>query len=315
MGDPHLGRADLAHGAAQIVPVHMVRDDERQFHAFLPGAGSDAHPARGEGSDRVWKAPRPEILDGGGRAQHDRALQVLPIGRGHLADVPHGNAGMLVERGELLHRAMDPDRPVMPRRPDQRDQALRLAERVGSDDVRALGKQGDRIEQLGDFARRVRVAEHRQAKRGLGDEHVAGNRLEGSASEVGRALVVAGDNDAPPAGLDHDLRRAQHMTGRNEGEVDAVVPDRFTQRSGLAQAGEVLAIAHGHDAEGLRGGHDGSVPGPGVVRMAMGDEGPGHRPDGVDVDIRGRAIEPRRGGGEEFAGVHAPSNLLGSADR
>ncbi len=74
---------------------------------------------------------------------------------------------------DALHRAVQVDRLVVPGRTNERDDALRLAERIGADQMRALGKQFDRAQQLGDLARRVAVAEHRQPERRLGDEGIA----------------------------------------------------------------------------------------------------------------------------------------------
>ena len=75
------------------------------------------------------------------------------------------------------------------------DDALRLAQRIGADQVRPLGKLRDRGQQLADLALRRRMAEHRQRERRLGDEHVAGDRLEGRAGRVGLPLVVARGDD------------------------------------------------------------------------------------------------------------------------
>ena len=65
------------------------------------------------------------------------------------------------------------------------------------------------------------MAEHRQAEGRLGDEDIAGHRLERRAGRVGAALVVARDDDAQAACLHHDLRGAEHMAGRMEGDGDA----------------------------------------------------------------------------------------------
>jgi hypothetical protein len=76
---------------------------------------------------------------------------------------------------------------------------LRLAERVGADEVRALRKQSDRIQQLGDLELGLAVAKHRQSKRRFGDEHVAAFQFERRAGRVGNILVVAGCDDADTA--------------------------------------------------------------------------------------------------------------------
>ena len=49
VGDPDLAGAGLQDGAAEVVPVGMVGDDERQLDALLAGPGPHPHPAGGEG--------------------------------------------------------------------------------------------------------------------------------------------------------------------------------------------------------------------------------------------------------------------------
>ena len=82
--------------------------------------------------------------------------------------------------------------------PQQRDDLLRLAERIDADDVAAIGEQGDRRQELVDLRPVVGMAEHRKAEGCLGDEGVAGDRLEGRASGIVGPLVVAGDHDPAP---------------------------------------------------------------------------------------------------------------------
>ena len=53
------------------------------------------------------------------------------------------------------------DTPVAAGRADQRDDALGFAERIGADQVAALGKQRERGDEPGDFRLGLAVAEHR----------------------------------------------------------------------------------------------------------------------------------------------------------
>ena len=102
----------------------------------------------------------------------------------------------------------------------------------------ALGELGERGEQPGDLGPRRRVAEDRQAEGRLGDEDVAGHRLEAGAGRVGGALVVAGRDDAQAAALDRDLRRAEHVAGGVERDRDAAEPHRPPQLGRLGGARE-----------------------------------------------------------------------------
>ena len=60
----------------------MIGDDERQRDAALAGAGAHPHPPGREGGHRIGEAARPELVQGGGRTEHDRARQrgiALPL--------------------------------------------------------------------------------------------------------------------------------------------------------------------------------------------------------------------------------------------
>jgi hypothetical protein len=46
-----------------------------------------------------------------------------------------------------------------------------------------------------------------------------GTGLEGGAGRIRPALVVAGDDDALAAMLQHDLSGAEHVAGRHEADV------------------------------------------------------------------------------------------------
>ena len=102
---------------------------------------------------------------------------------------------------------MDVDRLLPPRLADERDEPLRLAERIGADHVGALGKQGHGGEKLCGLAARVGMAVDGQAEGRLRDEHVAGDGFERTAGRIGGALVVARGDDPAPTRLDRDLRR------------------------------------------------------------------------------------------------------------
>ena len=102
----------------------------------------------------------------------------------------------------------------------QGQDALTFSEHVDPDEVAALGKQNDRMQQLVDFLVVGRVSENRQPKRRLGDEEIAINRLERWAGRVWSALVVAGNHYPAAAIIEHDLSAAQHVAGRHQPYLD-----------------------------------------------------------------------------------------------
>ena len=81
------------------------------------------------------------------------------------------------------------------------------------------------VEQPVDLAAGVGMAEDRQAEGRLGDEDVARHRHERRAGRVGPALVIARDDDPLAVMLQHDLRRAEHMAGGDEADVDLADAD------------------------------------------------------------------------------------------
>ena len=163
---------------------------------------------------------------------------------------------------------------------------------VGADDVGALGKQGDAVEQARDLVFGRRVQEDRQRKGGFGDEDVAGDRLERAAGRVGLSLVVAADHGPAAAPLHRDLCAAQHMSRRFEPDLNAVESDRraVVERL-LGFAGAALPHADVHEGDRLRAGEDGAVAGSGVIGVGVGDHCAGDRADRVDVEIARGAVE------------------------
>ena len=119
---------------------------------------------------------------------------------------------------------MQEDRLVVAGLAQQRYHPLALAERIGADHVAALREQFDRMQQPGDLALVRRMAEHRQAEGRLGDEHVAGHRLERRAGRIGTPLVVAGSDDPAATVFQHRLGAAKHVAGRDESDIDVADP-------------------------------------------------------------------------------------------
>ena len=221
----------------------MIGDDERQLDAALAGALAHPHPARGEAGHRIGEAPRPAVGEGGRRADDDRAGEIglaaaLQRRRLERAEI---DALFLIELAEFLERAVDIDRLRIAGLADQRDHPLRLAERIGADEMRPLRKLRDGSKELCDLGAVVGVTEHRQREGRLGDEHVAGDRLEGAAGRVEAALVVARCDDAHAALLHGDLRRAEDMAGRMKGDRHVTHRHGLADRRRLRGTGEALA--------------------------------------------------------------------------
>ena len=187
---------------------------------------------------------------------------------------------------------MKVDGPVIARQPQQADDALRLAERIGADQMGALGKEFLRGEQARDFLLCRRVAEHRQSKGRLGDENLAAQKFETGAGGIGGALVVAGNDDAKAVPVHADLRRAQNMPGRMQGHVDAAEPQGLAIGQSLRRAGEVLAHAKPHDIQRLLCRQHRAMAGARVIGMAVGDDGARDRTRRIDMEIAGRATKP-----------------------
>ena len=214
--DPDFAGAGRGDRRGEPVPVGVIGNDQRQLDAVLARPRAHAHPARRKRGDRIGKPPRPESFSAdGGHSVIVPASSALPAPR-TARNSPSAMPRLGVIAGDALHRAMQIDRRVVAGLAQQRDHALRLAERIGADEMRALGKQRDRMQQFGDLAVGIAVAEHRQRERRLGDEHVARHEFERRAGRIGDVLVIAGSDDAQAVRLDRDLRRAEHVAGRME---------------------------------------------------------------------------------------------------
>ena len=192
----------------------------------------------------------------------------------------------------------------MARSAQQCDDALRLAERIGADQVRALRKQPNRIQQLPHFMRGVRMPEHRQAERGFGDEDIARHHLEWCAGWVRRVLVVAGGDDTQAVAGHRDLRRPQHMTGRVKADADVVELKSFAVADSLRAAGEIVAIAQPHHVERFLRRQHRAVAGAGVIGVGVGDQGALHRPHRIDVKIAEPATKAGCCWGEKLLRTH-----------
>jgi hypothetical protein len=135
------------------------------------------------------------------------------------------------------------------------------------------------------------MPEHRQPECRFGDEDVARHHFERRAGRIPRVLVVAGGDNAGILAGNRDLRRAQHMTGGVEFHLDVAEPYLFAVRNRLRVACKIVAVAQPHHVERFPGGQHRAMAGPGVVGMAMGDDGTFDRPDRIDVKTAGLAAQ------------------------
>jgi hypothetical protein len=147
MGDPDVFRRHISDRLGQFVPVRMIGDDQRQLDAALLGRcftriQPDAKQAIGSGKRRAQVSAKAE----GGPTMMRPAKSfffgasvvraVLGVDRGGLQR-PQIDAFGFIQIAEFGQRAMDEDRRIVSGLPDQLDDPLRLAQRVGADQMRA----------------------------------------------------------------------------------------------------------------------------------------------------------------------------------
>ena len=198
------------------------------------------------------------------------------------------------------------DRAVVARIAQEGDQALAFAEPIDADDMGAVGKLSAGLEQLCRFLARIAVLEHRQRERRLGNEKVAGDKLEAGAGRVRAPLVIAGDDGPRAFPFDQDLCAAEHMPGREERNRDIADRHALAVGDGLAFLLRRSPEPHLHHAERLARGKHMVVPGPRMVGMAMGHDRALGAAIRVDMEAAGAAIEAlavnREPGFETFGG-------------
>ena len=140
------------------------------------------------------------------------------------------------------------------------------------------------------------MAEHRQGKRRLGDEHVARNRHEAGAGGIGGALVVAADHHPRCPGTPSRPGRcpahARPAASQTPHVADAqrlapasaccVSPARSSPRRACISA-SVSALAS-----------TAPMAGTGMIGMRMGDHRAVHRPGRIDEEAAGLAVKALR---------------------
>ncbi len=189
-------------------------------------------------------------------------------------------------------------------RAQHRHDALRLAERIGADQVRAFWEQFDRAQELADFAFGVMVAEHRQSESRLGYKYIARDQFELRACRIGDIFVIAGGNDTQAVAFDADLRRTEHMAGGMEADICAIELHDLAIANRLRAAGEIVAVAQAHDVEGFLCCQDCAMPGARMVGVAMRDQGLFDGPRRVNMETAGLAAHTRRRRNQDIFGTH-----------
>ena len=285
MGDPGLARRQFADRAGQFVPVGMVGDDQRNLDPALPRPPAHPHPARRHRRDRVGQPPAPLVGQRRWRADDDLAAHILLWRVHHQPQLAQRHAILLVELAHPHHRAVQIDRLVPAGAAQLGDHPLRLAQRIGADQqtMVRLGFQPGKY--LVELAGDRRMPEHRQAKGRLGDEDIAGHRLERRAGRVRPPLEVAGDNHPLALIFHQDLGRAEHMARGMQAEPHPAPLEPVAIAERRPRLG---AIAQSHDRQRLRRRPHLAMAATRVIGMAMGDHGMLLRCGWIDPDV-GRA--------------------------
>ena len=186
----------------------------------------------------------------------------------------------------------------------QREHALRFAKRVGTDQVRALGKERDRVQQFVDLGCRVAVVKYRKPERRLRDEHIAADQLERRAGRVESVLVVARGDHAEAIGGHRDLGRAEHVARGMQRHGHAIQGDRLAITDGLCAAGERVAIAQPHQLESFLRRQHRAMTGACMIGMAVADDGPVDRAHRIDMKAARWAAKSGRGRDEQVLRAH-----------
>src|SRR5262249_16501757 len=142
-------------------------------------------------SSHVWKETSGERSTRGSPSCVMKASRrARRAAKGSSPQFTERNAAADIVAGDALHCAMQIDRRGMARLAQQRDNALRLAQKIRADEMRTLREQRSRAKQLRNLLIRIAMAKNRQRKGRLGDEHIALHELKRHACRVGHVLVV-----------------------------------------------------------------------------------------------------------------------------
>ncbi len=187
---------------------------------------------------------------------------------------------------------MNVNRLVVSGLPQEPDDPLRLAQRIGADKVRPFRELRDGLEQARDLVARIGKVEHGNTERRLGYKHIARYGLERRASRVAAALVVTGDDDRHPLRTHHSLRGAQNMACGDQRDLDTIALDRLPISHGFRGTSEILAVARGHDRQSFARCDNRTMTRACMIGMAVRDDRTLDRTHGINIKIPRRAIKP-----------------------
>src|SRR5690606_6269006 len=114
--------------------------------------------------------------------------------------------------------------------------------------------------------------EHGQPERGFGNQKITGYRFKRRAGRIVATLVVACNDGTLAIVIDHDLRAAEDMPGRPEGDVDIADPECLAVSERLPIAPRVVTEPACHDRQRFWRGEHRVMPGPRVIRMSVRDD-------------------------------------------
>lgn len=153
MGHPDLLGTRFQNGAAKVVPVGMVGQDQRQLCPSLTRPRPNTHPPRGHRRDRITEPAGPTVRKLAGRT-HDDFTGKLLAALADRFDIAKFDPLASVIGRQLLQCAVKVDRLFVTGRPQFCENTLRLAERIGTDQMGLLRKQLQRRQQLGNLLSR-----------------------------------------------------------------------------------------------------------------------------------------------------------------
>ena len=171
-----------------------------------------------------------------------------------------------IEIAHFLHCAVDINGRIIACAPQFRDDALRLAERIGTYQYAPFCMRGAGGEQFGNLILNWRVGEHRQAKGRLGNQHIASDRFKGRAGRVKPPFIIPCYHHALARMFQQDLCRTQNMPSRVKAYLHPICFKPIAIRHGRAHFG---AITQRHDRQRLWRCPDRSMPTARMVGMAM----------------------------------------------
>lgn len=263
----------------------MVGHNERKFDPALPCTLLDRHPSRCHCQDRVRHSSRPRFLQRRWRGNDDAAFQFILMDACRFAQVPQIDPGALVEFAHGNSAAMKINGLGITLQAQQLNQALCFAERIGGNQMAALGEITHAGQEFFRFARGIGVLEDRQPECGFRHENIAGNGFERNGRAIVAPLIIARNNDPQFWAFKKDLRAAKDMAGRIEGDPDTIDADRLAIGQGLIKLGCVGAISLADNADRLRRRQNPRMAGARMVGMPVGDNRIFDRKRGVDIGI------------------------------